>query len=128
MSTPIRTCVGCRQRREQASLLRMRRLGHGVVVPAERRGTGGGAHGRSAYLCPERACLERAIKRGGLSRAFAREGRVSVDGPTLWAALHESIRRRTRHYERSAVAPDLVSGYCQLLAIETAMLASGREA
>lgn len=128
MINPMRTCVGCRERRAQATFLRVRRLGHGSLAPAESRGVGGGARGRSAYLCPDRACLERAVKRGGFSRAFAREGRVSVDGPGLWTALEDSILRRRRLYERTAREPQSQPVYCQLLTIETAMLASGREA
>lgn len=127
MSAPIRTCVGCRTRRAQEDLLRVTRLGHGAVAPAPR-----GAVGRSAYLCPTRGCLDLAVKRGGLHRAFAKVGRVSVDGPALWSALQESIRAQRALYERSSRDPRRHPRYRHLvafdIAFETATLASGREA
>ena len=127
MSTPIRTCVGCRERQPQATLLRVRRLGHGALVPAARRGQA--ARGRSAYLCPDRRCLDRAIKRGGLRRAFAREGRVSVGASELWTALKDSVLRRREEIERTSVRGfDSLPGYRQLHMMEAAMLASRREA
>jgi hypothetical protein len=128
MSTPIRTCVGCRERRPQAALLRVRRLGHGELAPAEHRGASALTQGRSAYLCPDRRCLELAVKRNGLRRAFAREGRVNVNSDGLWSALEESILRRRTSIERSARDPECLPGYRRLQSIEAAMLASRREA
>jgi len=126
MSTPVRTCVGCRERQSQAKLLRLRRLGHGALAPASRRGAA--STGRSAYLCPDRRCLDRAIKRGGLRRAFAREGRVNVSAPELWTALEGSILRRREEIERSAQEFESLPGYRQLHMMEAAMLTSRREA
>ena len=126
MSTPTRTCVGCRTRQSQAALLRVRRLGHGAIAPATRRGPA--AVGRSAYLCPDRSCLDLALKRGGLRRAFAREGRVNTSAPQLWSALEDSILQRRELLERSAQELDGLSGYRQLHMMEAAMLASRRDA
>ena len=76
MHQPLRTCVGCRAVRPQAELLRSRCL-NGKVLPDRSVGTGAERHGRedspktgrSAYLCPARACFEQAARRGGFARA-----------------------------------------------------------
>jgi predicted RNA-binding protein YlxR (DUF448 family) len=59
---PRRTCIGCRQVRPQAGLIRLVRRVDGTVVSDP---TG---HGRGAYVCPDPRCLERAVKR--LGQAF----------------------------------------------------------
>lgn len=130
MSAPIRTCVGCRTRRPQSELLRVKRQGHGAIAPALPASRG--SAGRSAYLCPSRICLDQAIRRGGIQRAFARVGRVTVDGGALWSALRQSIGEQRALYERSSRDPRQHPRFRQLLAFEnafeTATLASGREA
>ena len=77
MAVPERTCVGCRRKRAQAELVRFT-LEAGRVVPAGR-----GAHGRSAYVCPEVDCLESAEKKRAFARAF--RAPVTVD-PTVRSA------------------------------------------
>jgi predicted RNA-binding protein YlxR (DUF448 family) len=64
---PIRTCVGCRQRRPQRELLRCVLDADGVVR-VDRR-----APGRGAWLCGP-ACIDPARRR----RAFERAWRTSV--------------------------------------------------
>ena len=64
MASPERTCVGCRLRRPQHELVRLKAEG-GRVVAARRD-----APGRSAYLCPDEECLEAAAKRRAFARAF----------------------------------------------------------
>jgi predicted RNA-binding protein YlxR (DUF448 family) len=63
---PSRTCLGCRRARPKDKLVRLVRLGSGTVVvdPSAR------ATGRGAYVCPESACVEQALIRGRLARAF----------------------------------------------------------
>lgn len=127
-AVPTRTCVGCRRRAPQAEFLRVRRLPHGDVAPAERRGAAAAARGRSAYLCPARPCFEQAARRGGLARAFAREGRVHVDGDGLWGALVDHVQRERATFARSCREATSNPRFHQLLAFETAMLASRRGA
>jgi len=71
VSAPERTCVGCRRRRDQHELVRLKSAA-GRVVPALP-----GAPGRSAYLCPEPECLETADKKRAFARAF--RGPVTLD-------------------------------------------------
>jgi uncharacterized protein len=66
MSTPARTCLGCRRVRGKALLVRLVRDVNGVVV-LDRAGT---SHGRGAYVCAEAACVERALQRRCLTHAF----------------------------------------------------------
>ena len=70
---PIRTCLGCRQRRPKRELVRLVRRTDGVVV----HDASGGAAGRGAYVCGDAACLERALKAGRLAQAL--RGRCRLD-------------------------------------------------
>jgi predicted RNA-binding protein YlxR (DUF448 family) len=80
---PIRTCVGCRQRRPQRELVRLVRRPDGVVV----RDADGGTPGRGAYVCVEVVCLERALKGGRLAQTL--RGRCRLDAE-LERAVHEA--------------------------------------
>ncbi|HEU4514213.1 MAG TPA: YlxR family protein [Nocardioidaceae bacterium] len=78
--TPVRTCVGCRERSPKQELLRVVARGSGdglAVVPDP----GAREPGRGAYIHPTPACLELATRR----RAFARALRVQakLDGSLL---------------------------------------------
>ncbi len=85
---PQRTCVACRRIRPQRELVRLvRRPGGEIEID-----TAGKKEGRGAYLCPERACWEKALKgsqlehtlRGGLSQEsrqrLAAEGEEIIKG------------------------------------------------
>jgi predicted RNA-binding protein YlxR (DUF448 family) len=77
---PVRTCLGCRARKNQARLRRLaliQGLDGPRVVWDENRTRGG----RGAWLClNEAGCLEKALRKKVLSRAFrlAAEADVSV--------------------------------------------------
>ncbi len=73
-SGPRRTCIGCRQVRPKADLLRLVRRPDGTV------GRDANGVGRGAYVCSDPACLERATQPGRLAHAFRRP---SVPGPEL---------------------------------------------
>jgi predicted RNA-binding protein YlxR (DUF448 family) len=80
--TPERTCLGCRERRERDELIRLQLRG-GRVVPLEGR-----PEGRGAYLCPERACFEAALRRKAFARAFRSPVRVDEG---LWTAIEARL-------------------------------------
>ena len=65
---PVRTCIGCGQKKEKEKLIRIILCPDGVVRPDER----GHSDGRGAYLCRESACLEKAIRSRALNRTFRR--------------------------------------------------------
>lgn len=66
---PMRQCVGCREMKPKKELIRVVRSPEGVISLDFR----GKAPGRGAYLCPDTACLKRAIKARALSRVFETE-------------------------------------------------------
>jgi predicted RNA-binding protein YlxR (DUF448 family) len=146
---PIRTCVGCRVTSAQDDLLRLHLV---PLVPLAADGEGGKGgrrvepamirrerFGRSAYLCPRRACLDQAIKRRAFTRAFASRSSSSSSSSSgtpgtpgveqldssaadaLWACATAQVRReieqlphaqpRRRGLERllSELSSDLVS-------------------
>jgi uncharacterized protein len=71
VNRPERSCVGCRRKRAQGELIRLCVDAGRVRLAAQ----GGG--GRSAYLCPDLACLAAAEKRRAFGRAF--RGPAGVD-------------------------------------------------
>ncbi|HEX2999838.1 MAG TPA: YlxR family protein [Armatimonadota bacterium] len=62
----MRTCVGCQNERPREALLRVVRTPEGQVL-IDRSGK---KPGRGAYLCPDRACLEQAIRKKRLARTL----------------------------------------------------------
>ena len=63
---PERTCVGCRGRAPKSELLRLS-LGLDGVVRADPPGS---LAGRGAYVHRDPACVDEAIRRGGVARAL----------------------------------------------------------
>lgn len=63
---PMRQCLGCREMKAKKELIRVVRSPEGEISLDFR----GKANGRGAYLCPDPACLKKAIKARALERAF----------------------------------------------------------
>jgi len=83
---PVRTCVGCGEKADQRGLVRLRIEGERVEIDREKRG------GRGAWLHASDACLEKAVRRRALARAF--RGRpASVDAAALRVELTGSARK-----------------------------------
>ncbi len=61
---PVRTCIGCLQRRPKQDLLRLVFTAGGVRT--------GACEGRGFYLCRSESCLDMAWKRKRLGRDLAR--------------------------------------------------------
>jgi predicted RNA-binding protein YlxR (DUF448 family) len=62
---PVRTCLGCRSREFQSTLLRVVER-DGEVIPDP----SGSAHGRGAWVHPTSECIDAAIKRKAFGRAL----------------------------------------------------------
>ncbi len=78
---PIRTCAGCRETRPQGELVRLAVVEEPpYLVPDARKKLGG----RGVWVMPSRACLQKAARKGGFSRALRKN--VNVD-PTQIAEL-----------------------------------------
>ena len=88
--TPVRTCIGCRGRGGRSDLVRVVVV-EGVLVPDPRARIAG----RGAWLHPDPACLDLAVRRRALTRALRAE--VSPDVSAVRAELE-----RRQSEQRSA--------------------------
>ncbi|WP_460726803.1 YlxR family protein [Nocardia heshunensis] len=79
-STPVRTCIGCRQRELAVDLMRVVTQGSVetgqtiVIVPDPRRRL----PGRGAWLHPTSACLSQAVRRRAIGRALRVSGHLDI--------------------------------------------------
>ena len=65
---PMRQCLGCREMKPKKELIRVVRSPDEATISLDFQGK---APGRGAYLCPDPACLKKAIKSRALERAFS---------------------------------------------------------
>ncbi len=84
---PVRTCVGCGEKAGRRELVRLRIEGERVVIDRDRNGGG-----RGAWLHADPSCLEQAIRRRALARAFRGRG-ASVDASALNVGLTGNARK-----------------------------------
>ncbi len=63
---PQRQCMGCRERKDKRSMLRIVRTTEGSVT----LDFSGKLNGRGAYICPDPECLKKARKTKALERAL----------------------------------------------------------
>ncbi|MEI8081893.1 MAG: YlxR family protein [Actinomycetes bacterium] len=71
---PVRTCVGCRKQEIKTELVRLVAVNGACVIDSEAR-----LPGRGAYLHPDSGCLEAALKKKALPRAFRFVGPAALD-------------------------------------------------
>ncbi|APH01052.1 YlxR family protein [Janibacter indicus] len=97
VSGPVRTCIGCRGRDSRSTLLRIvvetDDRGIATAVPDPRRRV----PGRGAWLHADIACLDLAVRRRALSRAFRRPVEAT-DALRAWIeqmAQSQSVRTAT---------------------------------
>ena len=64
---PMRQCLGCREMKPKKELIRVVRSPEGEISLDFR----GKANGRGAYVCPDPACLKKAIRAKALEHAFS---------------------------------------------------------
>ena len=62
---PMRRCVGCMESKPKNSLIRVACYEGEITVDPT-----GKAKGRGVYMCPDRACMEKARKKRSLQRNF----------------------------------------------------------
>ena len=63
---PQRQCMGCRERKAKRELIRVVRGTDGNVTVD----FSGKVNGRGAYICPDMACLKKAIRSKALERSL----------------------------------------------------------
>ncbi len=83
---PLRKCLGCNEQFPKKSLVRIVRNNEGEVS----LDLHGKAHGRGAYICNKKACLNTALKRKAIQRALEVELSEDVMKALLEAISDES--------------------------------------
>ena len=63
---PVRLCLGCREPKIKSEMLRVVRTGEGTIQIDLK----GKISGRGAYVCKNRACIEKVIRSKALDRAL----------------------------------------------------------
>ena len=81
---PMRQCLGCREMKPKKELIRVVRSPEGEISLDFR----GKANGRGAYVCPDPACLKKAIRAKALERAL--ETRIPEEIYALLTAQMEA--------------------------------------
>ena len=79
---PMRQCLGCREMKPKRELIRVVRSPEGEISVD----LTGKKSGRGAYICPDAACLQRAMKSRALERSFE-----TAIGEDVYAALQAQI-------------------------------------
>lgn len=63
---PMRQCIGCSEMKPKKEMIRVIKTAEEEII----LDTTGRKNGRGAYVCPNGACLKKAIKSKGLERSF----------------------------------------------------------
>ena len=84
---PMRRCIACRESKPQDELMRFTLSGNEIAADIEGR-----ADGRGIYLCPDKECIETAVKR----KAFNRICRTNVDAESIERAIDEALENQGR--------------------------------
>ena len=96
--TPVRTCIGCRERAAKSELLRVV-IGTGNDgQPAAVPDPDGTAPGRGAHLHPTSACYDLAVRRKAFGRALRAEPGLSSAPVGEWLTTRD--REETDRAER----------------------------
>ncbi|MEW6531966.1 MAG: YlxR family protein [Thermodesulfobacteriota bacterium] len=82
---PMRQCVACRVSRPQEDLIRLKVVGDVVVISEKSESV----PGRGCYVCPREECIDGALKKGRLERAFRRGRLVPPSREQLLVRLEE---------------------------------------
>ena len=82
---PMRQCTGCREMKPKRELVRVVRSPEGEITLDFR----GKSPGRGAYVCPDPACLKKAVKSKALERALS----VSIPD-AIYAQLEARMEAR----------------------------------
>ncbi len=64
---PLRKCVGCNERKAKFDLIRIVYNSAEDTISIDKTGK---ANGRGAYICPDPACLNKAVKSKNIERSL----------------------------------------------------------
>ena len=85
---PMRQCLGCREMKPKATLIRVVRSPEGEISLDGR----GKASGRGAYVCKDIGCLKKARKSGRIA------SNLGVEIPE---EIYDNMERELEDYERA---------------------------
>ena len=85
---PERTCISCKRKGSKGELIRLVNSQAGIVIDYTEK-----LPGRGAYVCGEKACIEKGLKEGALSRAF-REKAQPPSPDEFYRQLRERVVRK----------------------------------
>src|SRR5690606_29705315 len=91
LRTVIRTCVGCRQRADKTTLVRVV-AGRGDTGWTVEPDPDGSRPGRGAHLHPTERCLQLALDRRAFVRALRLDGPASTDAVVDWVRALDDRR------------------------------------
>ena len=90
---PMRQCIGCREMKAKKDMIRVLKTASAenerpeIILDATGR-----KNGRGAYICPNRDCLDLAMKNKGLERSFKMA--ISKDVYEMLAKEMEQLETR----------------------------------
>ena len=84
---PMRMCIGCREMKPKAELIRAVRTPEGEIL----LDATGKKNGRGAYLCHREECIRKAAKQNALAHAF---------GVPVSAELYEHLAEELKQIHR----------------------------
>ena len=79
---PLRRCAGCSEQKTKKEFVRVVRTPEGEIILDET----GKANGRGVYLCPKKACLQKARKAKRLEKSL----NLAIP-EEVWNALEEKL-------------------------------------
>lgn len=62
---PQRMCIGCRKRNDKDKFIKIVKENNEIKIDEDQK-----AQGRGAYICKDKNCLNKAIKKQSLNRAL----------------------------------------------------------
>lgn len=83
---PLRKCTGCNEMKNKKEMIRIVRDQEGNFSLDFH----GKKPGRGAYICPNKSCLEAAVKNKGLERSF----KTAVD-----KTIYEDLKKEFEQYD-----------------------------
>ena len=91
-SYPVRTCLGCMAKKNKHEMFRfILRDDSSVFLDREQK-----SPGRGAYLCPDKNCLDIAIKKNQFARAF-RQNILKSSYEQLKAEFTVCLKTKSAH-------------------------------
>jgi uncharacterized protein len=105
-----RTCVGCQKTQRKDQLIRLVCGPTGEVL----LDVHGKLPGRGAYICPQRLCVEQAVKRARVQEAFRREVTLAPIDVLMHAMASVMEERALGCIRIARKAGRVVSGYTQV--------------